>query len=81
MGWISSIPSGSMPPSPVGEAKKTCVQSGWVLKRRKSRVRSGTCGHSARESRVSQRENARFPTPLSACSKPSITISLGHRTA
>src|SRR5712691_10003982 len=49
------------------------------MQRRKSRVRLGSRGNTARESRVSQRYNARLPTPLRAWSSPKVTTSLGQR--
>src|SRR5207249_5719022 len=53
----------------------------WVVKRRKSRVRSGKRGNKGRESRVSHREKARLPPPLRACNSPKVTTSLGQRWA
>jgi hypothetical protein len=41
-----------------------------VVQRRKSRGRSGTRGHNAREARVSHRETARFSPPLEGMRQP-----------
>jgi hypothetical protein len=60
---------------------KTCGQSGYVVSRRTSRVRSGRRGDNARASRVTQREQARLPTPVRTGNSPTVTTALGQRCA
>ena len=57
------------------------VHAVWVVKSRAKRVRSGTWGNNAKESRVSQREKARVPPPLMAYSRASVTTALGYSLA
>jgi hypothetical protein len=72
-----------------GEQKGTDggQSTGWarhavcVLQSRAKRVRSGTCGNNARESRVSQRGKVRVPPPCIANSKARVTTSLGEQEA
>src|SRR5919108_4267136 len=50
-----------------------------MLKRRQSRVRSGSRGNTPREARGHQRYKARLPTPWRAWSRPNVTTSLACR--
>jgi hypothetical protein len=81
LGRITSTPEVSMTPRTVGAATKTCVQSEGVVSRRTSWVRAGRRSNHARASRVTQRSQARLPTPVRACPSATVTTALGQRCA
>ena len=65
LGCINASPEGAATPSTVGAARHRAGHAVGVLQSRATRVRAGTCGTNGRESRGSQREQARVPPPLS----------------